>query len=483
MTERSISRKADYQRMNDATTTLIEKAVPAYSKQLHMDMIQECMSAVDGAEKLGLLDTKQSSDLDSPFLKPWTIRNAHGEPAYYTMKFSGPMIYHIPPLLGHLKIRLNVYPGRIAEYVPCYTMNLNRVVLAKFDPPYYDNIGNGILGQFVLQSGKRMRLSSANVFMPGGAQHRPLQHGGNVARMYFEHYWWHFPMARGMLDMSCMHNLVYHSHSRVKQVVRLRKTLLRVLKIGRRDSRIIINSEKPVDCIHVRVSLLVDNGMTLLPEKRWILARGSMASFIKEGSILNVVLVEPDIAQPNICVMMGHVGSPMQFADKSILSVAVSIASWSVMRDAGPESSLTRLGRVDEIVERVAKIIDNNSAPDSVLHIPWRFRQGDIKSVIDDFCPLYVRTKGEVFHTPPPVASFVLSTQPPLLNSRSAVGIIARMFGLVEPTVKKWKLDTVMSLIAGGKRTTSATFLDTLLTQVPRLAGESALFRMLHFQP
>lgn len=289
-------------------------------------------------------------------------------------------------------------------------------------------------------------------------------------------------MARGIRDTSCLHNLVYHSHSRVKQVVRLRKTLLRVLKIGSKDSRFILNNGKTVACTNMHVSLLVDDGMTLSSEKRWILMRDSLSSFVKEGHIINAILVEPDISQRNFSVMIGHIGPPMQFTDRSILNVAVSIANWSAMRDAGPKSSLTMLGDINEITGRIAKTIDGDNSPDCVLEIPWRFNQGDIKGIIDDFCPLYVRTKGQVFHTPPPVASFVLSRQPSLLNSRSAVGTIVRMFDLVEPTLKKWDWDTVLHLAAGDKTTTSATFLNALLTQVPRLAAESALFRMLHFR-
>lgn len=482
MTARRLPRTADYKREKDSTATLIEGSIPAYNERLLMDMIQECMSVVDGAEKLGLVDPKPSGDAESPFLKPWTIRNLHHERAYYTMKFSNPVIYHIPPLLGHLKQRLRMFRTSVAEYVPCYMMNLNRVVLAKFNPPYYDNIGDGILGQFVLQGGMRMRLSSANVFMPGAAQHRSLRCGPDTVKAYFAHAWWHFPLAQGMRDASCLHNLVYHYPSRVRQVVRLRKTLVRVLKIGRRDSRAILNNEKAVACAHVLASLLVDNGRTLASEKRWILMRDGMSSLVKEDHILNAILVEPDITQPKFCVMMGHIGSPMQFADGSILSTAVSIANWSAMRDAGPESSLTEVGSIEEVAERVEKTIGNNGGPEGVFELPWKFTHGDVKRVIDGFSPLYVRAGGTVYHTPPSVASFVLAKQPSLLDNQSAVGVIARMFDTVEPSAKKWDVNAIGSLIVKENKPSSASFSDALLAHVPRLAGESALSRMIYCQ-
>lgn len=483
MTTRSHPRRAaDYQRMNDATATLIEKSIPAYNEELHRDMIQECMSVVDCAENLGLVYPKSSDEGESPFLKPWTIRNLHRERAYYTMKYSNPMIYHIPPLLGHLKRRLNVYQGRVAEYIPCYMMNLNRVVLAKLDPPYYDNIGDGVLGQLVLQGDRRMRLSSANVFMPGAARHRSLHHGADTVKAYFEHTWWHFPMPQGMRDTSCLHNLVYHSHNRVKQVVRLRKTLARVLKIGRRDTRTILNNGKAMACTHVLVSLLVDDGREPTSETRWILMRDAISQFVKKDCILNAVLVEPDISRQKFSVMTGHVGPPMQPIDGSILRTVVSVANWFAMRNAGPESSLTKVGSIEEVVERVEKIIDCNGGPDGVLDIPWKFSQGDIKRIIDGFCPLYVRVGGSVYHTPPPVASFALAKQFALLDNQLAVGAIVRMFDLIEPSVKKWKFNTTLSLIYKDNNPTSTSFPDALLTHVPRLAGESTLSRMVYCQ-
>ena len=482
MTAQCYPKRADYRIINDAAATLIEKAIPAYSKQLHRDMIQECMSVVDTAQSLCLLDTSPSGDFCSPLLKPWTIRNAHGEPAYYTMNFSNPMAYHIPPMFEHLKRRLNVFQGSVAEYIPFYLMNLNRVVLAKFDPPYYDNVGSGVLGNLVLKAGKRMRLSSANVFMPGAAQHRSLRHGADAVRVYFEHAWWHFPMASGIRDTSCLHNLVYHSHNHVKQVVRLRKTLVKVLKIGKPDSRTILDNGKAVPCTRSLVSLLVDNGRTLSSEKRSIFIHGGIASLIKEGHVVNAILVEPDISRPKFCVMIGHVGAPVEFSTESALRATVSIVNWCAMRNAGSESSLTKVGHTDVIVENTAKIVDDNGCPDGVLEMPWKIKQRDIKRIIDGFCPLFVRTGGEVYYTPPPVASFMLAEQPSLINSQSAVGTIACMFDLVEPSPKKWREDTKLTLNSRDKTFTSPSFPNTLLTHLPRLAGESAMSRMFSFQ-
>ena len=472
-------RKAGYQRNNDATTTLIEKLIPKYNEQLQRDMIQECMAVVDGAQDVGILSTP-SGDHDSPLLKPWTIRNAHGEPAYYTIKFSDPVIYHIPPLLGHLKRRLKIFREQIAEYVPCYMMNLNRVVLAKFVPPYYDNIGDGIIGKFVLKAGRRMQLSSANVFMPGASQHEPISHGRKTAEMYFEHAWWHFPGASDVRDTSCLHNLVYHSNNRVKQVVRLRKTLLRVLKIGKMETRNILNDGRPVACMHVQVSLLVDNGRTLSSEKRWILMHRSVAEVVKEGHVINAVLAEPDLARPKLSIVMGCVGSPMQISDKAILSTAISIAIWTAMRDGGPESSLTKVGSIEETTERVAETVSNNDGPTKVLEMPWSLSQGDVKRIIDGFRPMYVRTGEWVYHIPPPIASFVLARQPALLDNYSAAYSIARMFDLVEPSVKGCKSKAIYSLIVKAKNE-PRWFPNALLAHVPALVGESAMSRMFYF--
>lgn len=472
-------RKAGYQRNNDATTTLIEKLIPEYKEQLQRDMIQECMAVVDGAQDVGIL-SNSSGDHDSPLLKPWTIRNAHSEPAYYTIKFSNPVIYHIPPLLGHLKRRLNIFRGQMAEYVPCYMMNLNRVVLAKFVPPYYDNVGDGIIGKFVLKAGRRMQLSSANVFMPGASQHEPLSRGSKTVEMYFEHAWWHFPGTCDVRDTSCLHNLVYHSNNRVKQVVRLRKTLLRVLKIDKRETRNILNDGIPVACMRVQVSLLVDNGRALSSEKRWILMRSSVAEVVKEGHVINAVLAEPDLARPKLCIVMGYVGSPMQITDKAILSTTVSIAIWTAMRDGGPESSLTKVGSVEETTKRVAETVGNNDGPTKVLEMPWSLSQGDVKRIIDGFRPMYVRTGEWVYHIPPPIASFVLARQPVLLDSHSVTDSIARMFDLVKPRVKDWKNKAIYSLIVKAKNEPRWSP-DTLLAHVPALAGESIMSRMFYF--
>lgn len=482
MTAHDSRKKADYQTKNDATTTLLEKMIPAFRKRLQQDMIQECIATVDSACKIGLVD-RSPGDYESPFLKPWTIRNLHGEPAYYTIKFSNPVIYYVPPLLGRLKWRIKTYQRRDIEYLPCYMMNLNHVILAKFDPPtdHYGSIGDGIQGQFALHKGKKMKFSSTNVFMPGSSQHQPLRQGTDVPSRYFEHSLWHFPGAGDTPDTSCRHNLVYHSGDRVKQVLRLRKTLLRVLKISRCDRRFILNNGRRVVCFHAQVSLLVDNGYKLSSEKRWVLIHGSMEPVVKEGTVINAVLVEPDLSHPEFSIVIGHAGLPMQITDESVLTTSASIAMWSMMRNAGPESSLTKVGDTIEIAEHVEKLIAENSRSAGIFEVPWNVGGRELKRIVDNLCPLFVRVEDQIYHTPPPVASFVLTASTSLLNDRSATGSLAQIFDLVEPSVSKWEQKAIYSIIYKNK-INATSFCNSLIAHIPRLTGESIISRMFNFQ-
>ena len=121
--------KAKYSQSGDVDTKLLEQLIPQYDRRLLSRMIYECKAVIEDAQGLGLRSNSRGIRAK---IVPLTIRGAYGETSHYTIDFTSPLIRYVPPEFISLHRTSWYTRTKSVEYLPCYIMNLNRVVLAKF---------------------------------------------------------------------------------------------------------------------------------------------------------------------------------------------------------------------------------------------------------------------------------------------------------------------------------------------------------------
>ena len=445
-------------------------------------MIQECKSVVAEAEALGLGSRSAGREPPSKVV-PWTVRGAHLEPSYYTISFASSVVRYVPPPLAHLRLRCRFNRQMDVEYIPCYLTNLNRVALSKCylrrpEPSLYDDVGDGLFARHDFVGGRAMRLSSTNHLLPGSSKERVQAHSHDAIRKCFEYCWWHLPPPSGSRDASCVHNMIYHTSAHIKGILKMRKTIARIIRMRGSDTVSIIPGGGAVKCVGADVALLVDNGKNILSEERRMLMPESVSYSVREGSVMNAVIAIQDIRHPKASVIVGHAGEAMQQSD---MRPALGLAAWKILQGVTPDSSLTFVADIGDMADRVSAMLGNNAAESGVFFpdFMWRFHSNDAERLVSELSPLYAREGSSVYQLPPAAISFLAVTAPAVLSKSDSAGGVSRLLGLVSADTRRWGRRAKSELAERNSAGANASsWQASLLSGIPSIAAETALSRV-----
>ena len=474
--------RASYNSGRDADTMLLEKLIPQHDTSTFTNMIQECGSFVRRAQELGL--SRSAADGASSMIIPWTVKGAHLEPSFYTIEFNSPVVRYVPHAFSSLRLRRRYSPRQTVEYIPSYVLNLNRVVLSKSylgwnSPNIYDSIGDGLFNRFDFEGGRRLTLSSTNILLPWNSKPRVQRSLHGIIRKCFEHCWWHPPPPDGWKDMSCVHNMIYHTGKRVDSIIQLRKTLVRIIKMrGSETTNFISGGKDVVKCVSADVALLVDDGENIFSERRRMLMTESLSSLVTEGAVINAIIAIQNINNPKVSMIIGHAAESMHQTD---MLPVVSLSMWKILQQLSNDSSLTFVADIGTIFDRVSSILENSTVGSGVFYpdFMWRFTRNDAERMVTSLFPLYVRDGSSVYQMPPAAISFLAESAPHMLSKENSVKAILKLLDLVSVDARRWGGYAQSSLEAGANiGAPASSWLARFLSGIPAIAAQAALSKM-----
>lgn len=478
--------KAEYNPKNNSERKLLEKRIPNYSPELWADMVQECRSITEQIGRFSF-KTKLEDRNSSTQIRPWIIKDGYGEPAYFTIKFSMPVIHYVPAAFRHLHFQFNFTLHGSVEYTPCYFMNLNHVALSKQQQarnflPAYGEIGDGLYSKFMFEGGKSMKLSSSNVLLLGATKENVQVSEQDSIDKCFEYCYWCLPTPKKMKDVSCIHNLLYHKSNSIVRggVLQLRKTLLKILKIRGKFRLQILPTSKNIKCSSADVALLVDDGNAIFSEKCTLFLTGDIVDSSKEGDILNALIVTQNITHPKYTLVVGSVGRPIVPGDvKPLLSVVM----WKALQYLEEDSSITQVGSINKLTSDVLQIIQKNASEFDIFYpiFAWEHNvKKKAEKTIAELFPLYVLENGDVHQLSPTVLSFLLTHAPEILRNKEAISTIIGIFSLMKTNAKSWgeKPRSKLQLSVDESNHTSSFSTNTLLQNLPRLVNRMVYSRI-----
>ena len=431
--------------------------------------------------------TKLEKRNSSTQARPWTIKGVHGEPAYFTIKFSMPVIHYIPAAFKHLHSQFNFTIHNSVEYAPCYLMNLNHVALSKQEKmkrstPVYGEIGDGLYSKYMFKGGKPMKLSSSNILLLGATKESVQVSEQESIDKCFEYCYWCLPTPKKMKDVSCIHNLLYHKSNSIVPggVLQLRKTLLKILKIHSKSWMQILPMKESIKCYSAEVALLVDDGKTIFSEKRSIFLTEGVVNSFKEGTIFNALIMTQNITHPKYTLVVGSVGLPIEPGNvKPLLSVVM----WKSLQYLEEDSSITRVDNINKLTNDVLQILQNNSGEFDIFNpiFAWEHNvKKKVEKTIADLFPLYVLENEDVHQLSPTVLSFLLFSAPEILRKRKSILAIVRILDVMKPNSKSWgeKSRSKLQISSNDSKHPDSFSTSFFLNNLPRLVTRMVYSRI-----
>lgn len=472
--------RAAYNPSNSAARKLIETTIPVYNKQLGLDMIFNTKQIVKDCSKIS---STHSSNRQSISLQSWTIAGAHGESAYFTLKFAMPVIQYIPSYFKPLHQMFSFTKHNAAEYIPCYIMNLNHVALVKTvyqhkqAVPAYGELGDGIFNKAVYEGGRHMELSSSNILLSGSTKNTIQTSSHDIIRRCFELCHWRLPASKNIKDTSTIHNLVYHRVNSVLNVLQLRKTLLRIIKIKKLPSTSKGIVRKNMKWIVADVAMLVyDRDLISSEFHRNVFLAYNEFQTIKDDDILNVITVKD--VKDRMLLIVGHTGSLSKADIKPLLNVVL----WKLLQRIDEDSSITKAGNIHEISDLISNIVENNSGENDLFYpsFVWNLSIGNIKKSITELYPLYMLHDDVVHQLSPTMLSFIMSTSPSILEKKETVQILINLLDILKINAHMDEGESHVHTKNNTLRTMSqaSKFPDLFLKSLPNIVNRMAYSRI-----
>ena len=489
MTRRFDPENAEFPDKRNFNYTLLQKLIPKfdlyYNQRLQGRMIEDCKNIQKKYLRLMIKLHSSKRSENNHLLRFFTIRNVSGDASFFQKSFSTPTINYVHPSFKHLykKINNEFNPGK-TEFLPHYMLNLNHVCLSKMESQNYNSfnysIGNGMYSKYTLTGGKPIMFSSNNLLQFGSSKNSFLDEK-EIVDSCFEYLYWNLP-APVKMHSSTIHNLIYHSSSRVYQnnVLELNKTLIKIIGIRRKTESLSISKIKEIKCMYADVMLLVDDGNKISSEKRHVQLIESVANSFKVGDIFTGLLIRQNISVPKYSVVIGSIGKKISPDD---LSHLISIVIQNKIQLIDESSSFTYVEKISILSNDILKIIEDNSGRNGFFPSSFKLIENfevELKKSIEKLFPLFVIDDQKIYHLPSSVISFLLSTTPKYLKNKKLVLLIIKILNLIKINSHDWESSHILNrYVDNPDSDPSKSFnLDFFIKNLPELYNQMICSRL-----
>lgn len=398
--------------------SLLERHIPRYDKNLTPNMIQEARTLEYQIEDV-IIATEPKS---------FTIKDLHGETAYWNLSFTRPVIQYVPECFSAItsNVMYHSLHAQHLEHVPSYIPNINHTTLFvnyNHNSPQFSDNTSGLFKIYKHEKHKPMEFLSLNILQPQhSTPHLPDEETQKTIKRSFEYCYWKFP-TRSFQDDSYIHNLLYATTNKVLWVLSLTKTLVKVAKIDSRgDSIHLVGREQSAK--HAKIMRLCDEGSKLFAENCNAFLLKEVADDMEEGDIINAVMVTD--YRRKIPIVIGKIGNVLRPDElDQVVSIVLAKTLQSISHGSGP----MRASSHSDLESRISQFLRTNYRMfDDVFWWDKNLPEKVSKSM-DRLFPLFLEIDGDIHQLSTAIMTFLAtSSEITTLGNRDLLGTIVRFF-------------------------------------------------------
>ena len=455
--------------------SLLERLIPHFNNELAQKMIIEA----------NVIHRQLDGRTIPTEPKAFTIKNFHAEVAYWTIAFSQPVIQYVPECFKYItkNIPYHFDTRTWLEHVPSYVLNINHVTSQQIynsgDSSYGDN-SDGLFAKFVYENNTPMTLFSYNILLPEYSKKQFLEPSvHNCVQKCFELCYWRFPTPTIQDDGSCINNLIYSTTKKIRGVLALRKTLVKILEIGPRDNWNTL-LEEPIQVKNAKVMLLCDDGEKLTSQEKWLWILKHISEDLDEGDILNAVIIQSVTGKKTKnSIIIGQIGAKVTPND---IHTIMSLTCSKMMQDVNSTTSSTKVTDINKLESTISDLFKNNSLFFAGI-FEWKINMSKIHKSADLLFPIFLENDNNLYHFHPTLVSFIATHSPQTLNDKQLLLLIVKLFDVLEINSEFWgrkarsKLRYSENYAEIQRR--DPKFAKTLLDAIPRLINQIIYSRVL----
>lgn len=419
--------------------TLLEKYIPKYDNSLSPKMLLEASALEDQIQRF-VIPTEPES---------FTIKDFHGETAYWEITFTQPVILYVPECFRFItrNILYHYEKGQWLEHVPSYIPNINHVAMFTSynnGTPEFENNSDGLFKKFVHVNNPPMTFSSLNILLKWKSKPSYLDDSiHDYVKKSFEYCYWRLPTSSNQDDGSCINNLIYATTSKVRGILILRKTLVKILEVEpRKEERALL--EKNYRGRFAKVLMLYDNGEKISSEERRIFLLEHIAENVKANDIINSVIVQTNTQKNRSgTVLIGKIGKMVKPDNiECVLSIVLSKMLQTFENDSSP----TKITAKDKIAFEITKFFQENFEIFDAIFGWGKDIPKKISKSIEKLFPIFVQDGDDIYQLSPVMMTFLGITAPEVLQKKNSVVLRVKLFDTMKVNSNFWGPKAKMKL-------------------------------------
>lgn len=361
-------------------------------------------------------------------------------------------------------------------FFPAYNCNLNHLTLLRT----YEHTSdwNDRLGSYededyfsimlYAEKGEPVEQSSLNFLLQNNA--KPKQVPVDISAMInrcFEHMYWRPPLEDLQYDHSPIHNFIYHSSSRISELRRVYKTVIKITDIGRR--RYSLGKSEIRDYVEAKASVMCQDKDGLFFRRMGLWVAEPDATHLKPDDIADCIMEKPIIRGARHMPIMIHsvIGDVL---DGSCLEKTISACVWKRLHKISDSTNICKIDHLDNIKRDVYSLIERNKRIFGNEWIEGFDRK--FSASLKNLFPLIFDHEGEVYHAPPPLIGYVLVRKLPVLQNSDALVEFLNFVDMIDPQ-NPFGSKTKLRMSGLGERiqSGSAARWEDVLKEIPRVAN------------
>lgn len=323
-------------------------------------------------------------------------------------------------------------------FLPAYNCNLNHLTLLK--PHTAKNADRWseltremdeefVCRKFVNYGGKKMLQSGLNFMLQYNAKPEIINdQAESITGNCFRYLYWRLP--KQSIKYSSTHDMLYNSHDKLYSYRRIYKTMAKITCVKERRDVFDFRGKK-ITFSRGEIYVLVHEKGNIYEMKSNTAFAEPDRSRMQDGDLISCIIDKPIFprpATPPKLIVTGLVEDPIEEGD---IRHVIGLAAWKMSQMSESAEKRCVLGSSEDFHKYIQTVMNDAKTVFStrLTHDFDRCFEDSLEKMF----PLVFEDDGEIVYIPPPLMSYIICRELPVLEDKEALANLARLMDLITP--------------------------------------------------